>query len=148
PPPDRPGQGRWLAVVASYRLLRRLAERAGDAETVSVTERILEQEEAMAELVAGTFDRELETALGEPGRSPLTPVTPLGKPSGRPSQARGARRRSRRAPPGRRGSRVARWGGRAREPRRSRRWPPWRSWPLRPARSRTPCTTGRRARPR
>jgi hypothetical protein len=54
-----------------------------------VAERILEQEKAMAELVAGTFDRELETALGEPGRSPLTPVTPLGKPSGRPSQARG-----------------------------------------------------------
>jgi hypothetical protein len=50
-----------------------------------VAERILEEE--AAELVAGTFDRALEIALGEPGRSPLTPVTPLGKPSDRPSQA-------------------------------------------------------------
>jgi ferritin-like metal-binding protein YciE len=73
--------------VASYRLLRKLAERAGDAETASVAERILEQEEAAAELVAGTFDRALELTLGEPGEAPLTPVTPLGKPSDRPSQS-------------------------------------------------------------
>ncbi|MFL5819482.1 MAG: ferritin-like domain-containing protein [Solirubrobacteraceae bacterium] len=73
--------------VASYRFLRRLAERAGDAETTSVVERILEQEEAAVELVAGTFDRALEIALGEPPTSPLIPVTPLGKPSDRPSQA-------------------------------------------------------------
>ena len=72
--------------VASYRLLHSLAERAGDGETVSVVERILEQEEAAAELVAGTFDRALEITLGEPAESPLTPVTPLGKPSDRPSE--------------------------------------------------------------
>jgi len=71
--------------VATYRLMRSLAERAGDAETVSVAERILEQEEAAAELVAGTFDRALELTLGEPPTSPLTPVTPLGKPSERGS---------------------------------------------------------------
>ncbi len=72
--------------IASYRLLHSLAERAGDNETATVIERILEQEEAAAELVAGTFDRSLEVALGEPALSPLTPVTPLGKPSDRPSQ--------------------------------------------------------------
>lgn len=69
--------------VASYRLLHSLAERAEDAETVSVVERILEQEEAAAELVAGTFDRALELTLGEPATSPLIPVTPIGKPSER-----------------------------------------------------------------
>ena len=73
--------------VASYRMLHTLAERAGDTETVSVVERILEQEEAAAELVAGTFDRALEITLGEPAESPLTPVTPLGKPSDRPPEA-------------------------------------------------------------
>jgi ferritin-like metal-binding protein YciE len=69
--------------VATYRLIRRLAERAGDEATVSVAERILEQEEAAAELVAGTFDRTLEVTLGEKPSSPLTPVTPIGKPSER-----------------------------------------------------------------
>ena len=71
--------------VASYRVLRSLAERAGDTETVSVVDRILEQEEAAVELVAGTFDRALDVTLGEPAVSPLTPVTPIGKPSDRPS---------------------------------------------------------------
>ncbi len=71
--------------IASYRLLRRLAERAGDTDTVGVVDRILEQEEAAAELVAGTFDRALELALGEEGTSPLTPVTPIGRPSERAS---------------------------------------------------------------
>jgi ferritin-like metal-binding protein YciE len=73
--------------IASYRLLRRLAERADDHETVSVVDRILEQEEAAAELVSGTFDRALEVALGEPPSSPVTPVTPIGKPSERPTEA-------------------------------------------------------------
>ncbi|MBV9193325.1 MAG: DUF892 family protein [Solirubrobacterales bacterium] len=70
--------------IATYRVIARLAERAGDAETVSVARRILEQEEAAAELVAGTFERALEITLGEPGRSPLPAVAPLGKPSERP----------------------------------------------------------------
>ena len=74
--------------VASYRVLHRLAERAGDTETASVVERILEQEEAAAELVAGTFDRALEVGLGESAGSPVTPVTPIGKPSDRPTEAR------------------------------------------------------------
>jgi ferritin-like metal-binding protein YciE len=71
--------------IAAYRFIRSLAERAGDADTVAVAERILEQEEAAAELVGGTFDRSVELLLGEPGRSPLVGVTPIGKPSERPS---------------------------------------------------------------
>lgn len=70
--------------VATYKLLHGLAKRVNDSETVSVVERILEQEEAAAELVAGTFERALEVTLGEPAKAPLTPVTPLGKPSERP----------------------------------------------------------------
>jgi ferritin-like metal-binding protein YciE len=69
--------------VAHYRILRRLAERAGDRDTLAVAERILEQEEAAAELVAGTFDRALENALGEEPSSPLPAVAPIGKPSER-----------------------------------------------------------------
>jgi ferritin-like metal-binding protein YciE len=69
--------------IAAYRLLRDLARRANDVETVSVVERILEQEEAAAQLVAGCFPRMLELALGEPATSPIPPVTPLGKPSER-----------------------------------------------------------------
>ena len=65
-------------------MLGELARRAGDAETDSVLQRILEQEEAAAQLVAGTFPRIVELALGEPARSPLPGVTPLGKPSERP----------------------------------------------------------------
>jgi ferritin-like metal-binding protein YciE len=74
--------------VAMYQLVRRLAERVGDGETVSVAERILEQEEAAAELVAGTFDRALEVTLGEAPLSPVTAVTPIGKPSERGEGAR------------------------------------------------------------
>lgn len=69
--------------IAAYRMLAALAQRAGDPETVAVAERILEQEEAAAELVAGTFDRALERTLGEPPVSRLPGVTPIGKPSDR-----------------------------------------------------------------
>jgi ferritin-like metal-binding protein YciE len=69
--------------IAAYRLLRDLARRASDPETASVIDRILEQEEAAAQLVAGCFPRVLELALGEPATSPVPPVTPLGKPSER-----------------------------------------------------------------
>jgi ferritin-like metal-binding protein YciE len=74
--------------IASYRLLRRLAERTADTDTVSVVDRILEQEEAAAELLEGTFDRALELTLGETASSPVTPVTPIGKPSDRAPEAR------------------------------------------------------------
>lgn len=72
--------------IASYGILRRLADRAQDSETVAVIDRILEQEEAAAELVRGTFDRVVDLTLGEPATSPLPGVTPLGKPSERESQ--------------------------------------------------------------
>jgi acylphosphatase len=71
--------------VAAYRLIRSLAERAGDEDTVAVVERILEEEEAAAELVAGTFERSVELLLHEPAQSPLVGVTPIGKPSERPT---------------------------------------------------------------
>jgi ferritin-like metal-binding protein YciE len=73
--------------IAAYRLIEGIAARAGDEGTVAVARRIREQEEAAAELVAGTFDRALELALGEPARSPLPPLTPLGKPSEREQAA-------------------------------------------------------------
>ena len=72
--------------IATYNLMRRLAERAGDSDTVAVVDRILEQEEAAAELVRGCFERILELTLGEPARSPIPGVTPLGKPSEREPQ--------------------------------------------------------------
>lgn len=73
------------AEIATYRLLGRLAQRAGDEETAKVAKRILEEEEAAAELVQGTFERTLDLVLGEPARSPLPGVTPLGAPSERTS---------------------------------------------------------------
>lgn len=69
--------------IATYQLIKMLAGHAGDEDTVAVAERILEQEEAAAELVAGTFERALELGLGEPVRAPLPGVTPLGRPSQR-----------------------------------------------------------------
>lgn len=50
--------------IAAYQLIERLARLVGDYETVAVIERILEQEEAAAERIAGTFGRMLELALG------------------------------------------------------------------------------------
>lgn len=67
--PDTPGK---LAVqacsfehheIAAYELLRRVAERAGDSETVQVADRILPQERAAAEKVGSTFDRAVELSL-------------------------------------------------------------------------------------
>jgi hypothetical protein len=72
--------------IATYDLLKRLAEKAGDAETARVSDRILEEEEAAAELLGGSFGRVIELTLDEPARSPLPGVTPLGKPSERGPQ--------------------------------------------------------------
>jgi ferritin-like metal-binding protein YciE len=69
--------------IATYEVIKRLAKRAGDHETVAVAERILEQERAAAELVAGTFERALELSLGESPRAPLPGVTPIAPPSER-----------------------------------------------------------------
>jgi ferritin-like metal-binding protein YciE len=43
--------------IASYRMLRQVAERAGDHETVQIAERILEQEQAAAETLSKLLER-------------------------------------------------------------------------------------------
>jgi len=69
--PDTPGK---LAVhafsyehmeLAAYDMLARVADRAGDNETAQMARRIEEQEGAMAERVAGMFDRAVDASLRE-----------------------------------------------------------------------------------
>lgn len=67
--PDTPGKLAAIAYgyesfeVASYELLRRLAERAGDGETVEVADRILSQERSAVEKISWSFDRVTELAV-------------------------------------------------------------------------------------
>ena len=57
--------------IAGYELLRRVAQRAQDPETVAVAERILVQERRMAQRIAGTWDAAIDAALAElVGESP------------------------------------------------------------------------------
>jgi ferritin-like metal-binding protein YciE len=49
--------------VAAYELLRRVADRAGDAETVAEADRILAEERRAAERIAGTWDAAMEASL-------------------------------------------------------------------------------------
>jgi ferritin-like metal-binding protein YciE len=49
--------------TGAYQLLSRVARRAGDEETAEVAERILAEEQAAAERVAGTWDAAAELAL-------------------------------------------------------------------------------------
>lgn len=51
--------------LASYELLTRVAERAGDHETVETARRIRDEERAMAERLAAGFDRAVEASLAE-----------------------------------------------------------------------------------
>ena len=51
--------------LASYALLIRVAERAGDGETVAVARRIRDQEQAMANRLEGLFDAATEASLRE-----------------------------------------------------------------------------------
>jgi ferritin-like metal-binding protein YciE len=51
--------------IAAYHLLRGVAQRAGDTETIVTVDRILEEEEEAAEILASTFDRVLEMSLGD-----------------------------------------------------------------------------------
>jgi ferritin-like metal-binding protein YciE len=53
--------------LASYELLARVAERAGDRETVSVARRIRDEEQRMSERLAGTYDSVVEASLAEVG---------------------------------------------------------------------------------
>jgi ferritin-like metal-binding protein YciE len=51
--------------VAAYELLARVAERAGDAETVAVARRIADEERAAAERIAATWDAAVDATLAE-----------------------------------------------------------------------------------
>ncbi len=69
PAPDTPANLAMTAYafenleIAAYHLLCGVAQRAGDQDTAAVAARILEQEEATAELLASTFDRILDVSL-------------------------------------------------------------------------------------
>jgi ferritin-like metal-binding protein YciE len=53
--------------IAAYELLKRLAQKAGDTETVSACDEILAQERAMAETIASNWDKFAELSLREEG---------------------------------------------------------------------------------
>jgi ferritin-like metal-binding protein YciE len=53
--------------IASYELLKRIAQRAHDEETVSACDLIIEQERAMAETIAANWERFTELSLREAG---------------------------------------------------------------------------------
>jgi ferritin-like metal-binding protein YciE len=71
--PDTPGKLAAFAYafehleIGGFEQLKRVAERAGDAETVTIAERILAQERQAAEKIKGTFDRAAEASLEEVG---------------------------------------------------------------------------------
>jgi len=53
--------------IASYELLKRYAKAAGDEETVQVCDRIIEQERAMAEKIAESWDVAAEQSMKDEG---------------------------------------------------------------------------------
>ena len=71
--PDTPGKLAAFAFafehleIGGYELLKRVAQRAGDGETVSIVDRILTEERAMAARVADAFDRATEASLEAQG---------------------------------------------------------------------------------
>jgi ferritin-like metal-binding protein YciE len=76
--PDTPGKLTAHAYayehmeLAAYELLKRVAERAGDRETVAAAEEIAAEERAMADRLAGSFDAAVEASLRDQGPSDLT----------------------------------------------------------------------------
>ena len=53
--------------IASYELLKRIAERANDPETVTACDEIIAQERAMADTIAANWDKFAELSLHESG---------------------------------------------------------------------------------
>ena len=53
--------------IASYELLRRIAERAGDEETAAAATEIIAQEKAMADVISENWDKFAELSLKEEG---------------------------------------------------------------------------------
>jgi ferritin-like metal-binding protein YciE len=62
--------------LAGYELLTRVAERAGDTETVAVGRHIRDQERAMARRLEGLFDAAVEASLREHPRDDLANLLP------------------------------------------------------------------------
>jgi ferritin-like metal-binding protein YciE len=71
--PDTPGKLACFAFafehleIGGYEQLRRVAERAGDTETVDTVNAILSEERAAAQKIAGAFDRAAEASLSAVG---------------------------------------------------------------------------------
>ena len=67
--PDTPGKLAAFAYafehleIGGYEQLKRVAQRAGDPQTVTVAERILEQERTAASRIEGMFDEAVTAAL-------------------------------------------------------------------------------------
>ena len=67
--PDTPGKLAAFAYafehleIAGYELLKRVAQRAGDHETVALADRILADERGAADKIAAHFDHATEAAL-------------------------------------------------------------------------------------
>jgi ferritin-like metal-binding protein YciE len=53
--------------IASYELLRRIAQRAGDEETATAATEIIAEEKAMADVISGNWDKFAELSLREEG---------------------------------------------------------------------------------
>ena len=53
--------------IASYELLRRIAQKAGDEETAAAAREIIEEERAMAKVIELNWDRFAELSLQEEG---------------------------------------------------------------------------------
>jgi ferritin-like metal-binding protein YciE len=53
--------------IASYQLLKRVAQRANDDETATACDEIIVQEQAMADIIAANWDKFAELSLREEG---------------------------------------------------------------------------------